>query len=50
VDIEHVQVHPTGSVSGVRIKYKGKTKFLAPESVRAVGAILVDQNGNRFVC
>lgn len=45
--LDRVQLHPTGFVHPT--KYKDKTKFLAPESLRGLGGILFDQQGRRFV-
>mmetsp|Transcript_40379 Transcript_40379/g.52013 ORF Transcript_40379/g.52013 Transcript_40379/m.52013 type:complete len:346 (-) Transcript_40379:203-1240(-) len=46
VDMDQVQVHPTGLVD---LKDPSQlTKFLAPEALRGSGAILVDGKGNRF--
>lgn len=47
VDMERVQVHPTGLVEPG--KEDAKVKWLAAEALRGVGAILLDGNGNRFV-
>lgn len=47
VDMERVQVHPTGLVEPG--KEDAKVKWLAAEALRGVGAILVDAYGNRFV-
>jgi len=46
VDMEWVQVHPTGLVHPD--DPKAKVKFLAAEALRGVGGILLDANGNRF--
>jgi len=47
VDIDRVQVHPTGLVHPA--EPEAKVKFLAAEALRGVGGILIDANGNRFV-
>jgi flavocytochrome c len=46
VDLESVQVHPTGLVHPE--EPDSKVKFLAAEALRGVGGILLDANGNRF--
>ena len=46
VDMEKVQVHPTGLVDPK--EPDAKVKFLAAEALRGVGGMLVDANGNRF--
>lgn len=46
VDMKQVQVHPTGFVSP-KNRYE-KKKFLAPELLRGVGGILINENGQRF--
>ena len=46
VDMEHVQVHPTGLVDPKNPWET--TKFLGPELLRGVGGILLDCRGNRF--
>jgi len=46
VDMDKVQVHPTGFVDP-KNRYI-KDKFLAPELLRGVGGILVNDNGDRF--
>ena len=46
VDMEWVQVHPTGLVHPD--DPKAKVKFLAAEALRGVGGILLDAEGNRF--
>merc|ERR1711966_605791 len=46
IDLEWVQVHPTGLV-----KPDGpdaKVKFLAAEALRGVGGVLIDRDGKRF--
>ncbi len=45
--LEQVQVHPTGFVDPG--DPDAKTKFLAPEKLRGVGGVLVDEHGRRFV-
>jgi flavocytochrome c len=46
VDMEWVQVHPTGLVHPD--DPNAKVKFLAAEALRGVGGILIDALGNRF--
>ena len=46
VDLESVQVHPTGLVHPE--EPDAKVKFLAAEALRGVGGILLDANGQRF--
>ena len=46
VDMEEVQLHPTGFVD-LNDRYDNH-KILAPELIRGVGAILINQNGKRF--
>merc|ERR1712070_598844 len=46
VDLEWVQVHPTGLVHPE--EPDAKVKFLAAEALRGVGGVLLDMNGNRF--
>ena len=46
VDMESVQVHPTGLVHPN--EPDAKVKFLAAEALRGVGGILLDANGQRF--
>jgi succinate dehydrogenase/fumarate reductase flavoprotein subunit len=47
IDMEKVQVHPTGLVDP---KEPGaKVKFLAAEALRGVGGLLLDNQGQRFV-
>jgi flavocytochrome c len=46
VDMEWVQVHPTGLVHPD--DPNAKVKWLAAEALRGVGGILLDANGNRF--
>lgn len=47
IDLEKVQVHPTGLIDPR--EPKAKVKFLAAEALRGVGGILLDNEGNRFV-
>mmetsp|Transcript_36138 Transcript_36138/g.144470 ORF Transcript_36138/g.144470 Transcript_36138/m.144470 type:complete len:603 (-) Transcript_36138:416-2224(-) len=46
-DLEHVQVHPTSFVN--KSDPFATTNFLAPESLRGTGGILVNGEGRRFV-
>jgi succinate dehydrogenase/fumarate reductase flavoprotein subunit len=46
VDLEWVQVHPTGLIHPE--EPDAKVKFLAAEALRGVGGVLLDINGNRF--
>ncbi|GAA6036498.1 hypothetical protein JCM8097_003535 [Rhodosporidiobolus ruineniae] len=46
VDLEKVQVHPTGLVDPD--EPDAKVKFLAAEALRGVGGLLIDSEGNRF--
>merc|ERR1719158_1067455 len=46
VDLEWVQVHPTGLVHPE--EPDAKVKFLAAEALRGVGGVLLDMEGNRF--
>jgi len=46
VDLEWVQVHPTGLVHPS--EPDAKVKFLAAEALRGVGGVLLDMEGNRF--
>jgi len=46
VDLEWVQVHPTGLVHPE--EPDAKVKFLAAEALRGVGGVLLDMNGDRF--
>merc|ERR1712203_1272905 len=46
VDLEWVQVHPTGLVHPD--EPDAKVKFLAAEALRGVGGVLLDMNGQRF--
>merc|ERR1712000_166891 len=45
-DMERVQVHPTGLVNPD--EPDAKVKFLAAEALRGCGALLLDQEGQRF--
>jgi succinate dehydrogenase/fumarate reductase flavoprotein subunit len=47
IDLEKVQVHPTGLVDPN--EPESKVKFLAAEALRGVGGLLLDRDGNRFV-
>ena len=47
VDMEKVQVHPTGLVDPK--EPDAKVKFLAAEALRGVGGLLLDNQGQRFV-
>lgn len=47
IDMEKVQVHPTGLVEPG--KEDAKVKWLAAEALRGVGAVMLDGAGNRFV-
>ena len=47
VDLEKVQVHPTGLVD--LNEPDAKVKFLAAEALRGVGGLLLDNTGKRFV-
>jgi len=46
VDLEWIQVHPTGLVHPD--EPDAKVKFLAAEALRGVGGLLLDMNGKRF--
>ena len=46
VDMDQVQIHPTGFVD-LKDRYV-KKKFLAPELLRGVGGILINEKGERF--
>lgn len=46
VDLEKVQIHPTGLVDVN--EPSAKVKFLAAEALRGVGGILLDKEGKRF--
>ncbi|TIC33060.1 hypothetical protein E3Q09_03495 [Wallemia mellicola] len=46
VDLEKVQVHPTGLVDPK--EPEAKVKFLAAEALRGVGGLLLDNEGQRF--
>ncbi|KAJ7128958.1 Flavocytochrome c [Mycena crocata] len=47
IDLEKVQVHPTGLVDPK--EPEAKVKFLAAEALRGVGGLLLDNTGARFV-
>lgn len=47
IDLEWVQVHPTGLVNPS--DPQAKVKFLAAEALRGVGGIMIDARGRRFV-
>ncbi|KAI8449541.1 FAD binding domain-containing protein [Phakopsora pachyrhizi] len=47
IDLEKVQVHPTGLVDPN--EPDAKVKFLAAEALRGVGGILLNNEGDRFV-
>merc|ERR1711937_470931 len=46
IDLEWIQVHPTGLVKPD--EPDAKVKFLAAEALRGVGGIVLDANGKRF--
>merc|ERR1719486_1672205 len=46
IDLEWVQVHPTGLVKPD--DPDAKVKFLAAEALRGVGGLILDKNGKRF--
>uniref|UniRef100_A0A5S6QGK6 FAD-dependent oxidoreductase 2 FAD binding domain-containing protein n=1 Tax=Trichuris muris TaxID=70415 RepID=A0A5S6QGK6_TRIMR len=46
VDMDQLQLHPTGFIDPK--DPSAKTKFLAPESLRGYGGILLDELGRRF--
>jgi succinate dehydrogenase/fumarate reductase flavoprotein subunit len=46
IDLEKVQVHPTGLVDPK--DPEAKVKFLAAEALRGVGGLLLDAEGQRF--
>mmetsp|Transcript_115496 Transcript_115496/g.188202 ORF Transcript_115496/g.188202 Transcript_115496/m.188202 type:complete len:504 (+) Transcript_115496:99-1610(+) len=46
VDLEWIQVHPTGLIHPE--EPDAKVKFLAAEALRGVGGVLLDINGKRF--
>jgi len=46
VDLDKVQVHPTGLIDPKEVD--SKVKFLAAEALRGVGGLLLDANGKRF--
>ena len=47
IDMEYVQLHPTGFVDPKNLNEK--TKILAAEILRGIGGVLLVQNGGRFV-
>ena len=47
IDMEKVQVHPTGLVDPN--EPEAKVKFLAAEALRGVGGLLLNSDGKRFV-
>jgi len=47
IDLEKVQVHPTGLVDPK--EPEAKVKFLAAEALRGCGGLLLDNTGSRFV-
>lgn len=47
IDLEKVQVHPTGLVDPK--DPDAKVKFLAAEALRGVGGLLINRDGERFV-
>lgn len=47
IHMDQVQLHPTSFVSPK--DPLAKTKFLAPEALRGLGGILINQDGKRFV-
>lgn len=49
VDMEQVQVHPTGFVGGGEEEAEAMVKILAAEALRGEGGILVLGDGRRFV-
>jgi len=46
IDLDKVQVHPTGLIDPK--EEKAKTKFLAAEALRGAGGLLLDGKGDRF--
>ena len=46
VDLEWIQVHPTGLINPS--EPKSKTLFLGAEALRGVGGVILDGNGKRF--
>merc|ERR1719195_2464091 len=46
IDLEWVQVHPTGLVNP--LEPEAKIKFLAAEALRGVGGLVINANGERF--
>ena len=47
VDMDQIQIHPTGFVDPKNPE--AKSKFLAPEALRASGGILLNERAERFV-
>lgn len=47
IDLEKVQVHPTGLVDPK--DPDAKVKFLAAEALKGVGGLLINRDGERFV-
>jgi succinate dehydrogenase/fumarate reductase flavoprotein subunit len=47
IDMEHVQLHPTGLVDPN--KPSALSKILGPETLRGVGGVLLLKTGERFV-
>lgn len=47
IDMEKVQVHPTGLIDPS--EPEAKVKFLAAEALRGVGGLLLDRDGDRFI-
>ena len=47
IELDFVQVHPSGLVDPK--EPKAKTKFLAAEALRGAGALILDNEGQRFV-
>lgn len=46
IDLEKVQVHPTGLIDPK--EQDAKVKFLAAEALRGAGGLLLDGKGDRF--
>ncbi|ESN98547.1 hypothetical protein HELRODRAFT_101724 [Helobdella robusta] len=47
IQLDKIQVHPTGFIDPK--DPKSNSKFLAPESLRGCGGLLLNSHGNRFV-
>eukprot|EP00828_Plagiopyla_frontata_P029655 TRINITY_DN383_c0_g1_i1.p1 TRINITY_DN383_c0_g1~~TRINITY_DN383_c0_g1_i1.p1 ORF type:complete len:402 (+),score=68.42 TRINITY_DN383_c0_g1_i1:505-1710(+) len=47
IDMKEIQLHPTGFIDPAQPNYT--TKFLAPEALRGLGGILLNNEGKRFV-